>query len=176
MLSIPVRLASRARLLAADVAAAFAPIVALINGNLAAENYAPGAIIANAAKQSANAIVPVQIFTALTPQGATTTYRFRVMPSVAPLHAIRWTATRTHLQAGGPNFSATIKLFRDAVQKGTTQAIVDPASGAIFIDEVLDVAPTDADSEWSVEVVVSTAGDSIPSLVFAVWFKAPHVR
>jgi hypothetical protein len=174
MISIPVRLASRARLLAADVAAAFAPIVAGINGGLDASHFAPGRWLANVMKATPRSYAPVQIHIMKIGATGASTYSMRVAPSVAALYAFRWKVTQ---DSGSPAWDGTVKLYRNGVQIGTTRTLVGATSGTVIIDEALASAATDGDTTFAVEVnPTDLKAGIIGNLTITIECKAPHVR
>jgi fermentation-respiration switch protein FrsA (DUF1100 family) len=176
MIEIPVRLASRARLLAADVAAAFAPLVAAINGGLGVEHFSPGRWIANAVKAAPRSYIAVTIDVPRIAATGAKTYLARVFPEHVALEAVRWTAAQDQA-AIAYNWDGTVKLYRNGVQIGTTQNIVNAAVGALGINEALASAPSADDTTFSVEVnPTNLKGGSIANLKIVIWCKAPHVR
>jgi hypothetical protein len=176
LVEIPVRLASRARLLGADVAAAFAPIVAAVNGTFNASHFAPSRWLGNAFKAAPNSLLPIQINIPWVVATGAKTYLVRVHPSIVAPHAIRWTACQDYALTGAL-WDGTIKLFRNGVQIGTTQTLVNAPEGVLPIDEALDSAATDDDTTFSVEVnPTNLKGGKISNLTVTVWCKAPHVR
>jgi hypothetical protein len=168
-ITVPVRLASRARLLAADVAAAFAPLVAAINGGLSGENYAPGRAIANANKAQPRSVSVLQFVIAGggVPVPVTTQYNQR-MSARAPGATVEWSVTFASAPEALP--TGVIRLLRDGVQVGTDHSV----AGADFREAIVS-APVAGDALWTVEIAITVAG-YLPDLSVLVAVKAPHVR
>lgn len=175
LFTIPVRLASKAALLAADVAAAFASVVDAVNGGLNAANYAPGSWILNAHKTAPKTIGVLQFSIAqkmwLVPAGVLS-YRQK-MSTLAPGTMIEWGVTFGD-RGGLVTAAFAVRLYRDGVQVGT-EILHGNASPLVDRREVVASDPIVGDSLWI--VVVEGIGDgAIPAIGVTVSVKAPHVR
>jgi hypothetical protein len=165
---IPVRLASRARLLAADVAAAFAALVNAINGGLSGENYAPGHAIANANKAQPRSVSVLQFVIASVGVVAPLTKQYsQRMSARAPGATVEWSVTFAPTDALP---TGVIRLLRDGVQVGTDHSV----AGADFRETIVS-PPAEGDALWTVEIAVTVSG-TIPEISVLVALASPHVR
>jgi hypothetical protein len=172
LLSIPVRLASRARLLAADVAAAFAPIVAAVNGGLDASNYAPGARIPNSLKSAPRSIFALEAH--LTGYVAGVTYTLAIPVGVGIAEEMLLEPFQWDVMVSNHWITGTAKLYVDGVQVGTTQNYA-VAGNTRVSTEALALAPA-AIGSVHVEIVCTASSGATGNLHVIVWCKAPHVR
>ncbi len=187
MFDLPYRLASRARLVASEVAEQFAGLVAILNGGLTAANFSRRAGIRNVHKAAPMAVVPVQCrvrgvagaalpnpgivrMRCLAPRRTATTawVPFRMTYHCSAQHD--WAAP-----GGGSVLGPISGTFRYGGADGlaTAIALVDGPSDTILIDIPPAAALGFADVVAQMELTAGAAG---LFHVLTVWYKAQHVR
>ena len=175
--SIPYRLTQRFRLVAAEVAAAFAPIVAAINGGLKADAFAPWMRLKNAHKVNDEGLLAIH-FADWIQVGQT--HRIR-MPIPGPgacaepvsLEVVRWSYRGRN--DGGVNITGTVSLYRNNASGVETLVTSRAIPATPFNDAVSSTPAGSKDTKLAVEFAC-TGGDTINDVAVTVWCKAQHVR
>jgi hypothetical protein len=184
MVVLPHRLIGRWRLLQAEVAALFAPIVAEIDGNLSADNFSRRAALRNAQKEAAASICAVQcrVRTAVVPttSGHNVQFccpsprRYREAFSVDKTEDA-WVnvAIGFHYNEGGP-INGTLHYGGTDTSGAYSLAL----GGAVADAQILQVAGDFADPvSGNVHAFLDLDSGSDPvTLVLTAWFKARHQR
>jgi hypothetical protein len=162
LFAIPLRLAARASLVAADVAALFAPIVSAINGNIDASNYAPAARIPNALK-----LEPYSVFALEARYARPAVTLFPVLP--IPVHSKETVIFGWDVIVNDGTLTADVQLLADGVQIGTTQSPAG-ATGVVASETFADVSNV---TRLQVSIAGAASGGSVHVVV---WCRNPHVR
>jgi hypothetical protein len=177
-ISLPYRLAHRYRLVAAEVAAVFAPIVTAINGLLKADAFAPWARVKNANKVAPNGLLALHFHTGL---AVGPTRRMHV-PLPGPgscaepvtLNIVRWSFQAKNDPAIA--ITGTVSLYRNDSSGAETLVTSRTIPVAEWFNDAVASAPAgDVDTRLSVEVTL-TGGDTLNDVAATVWLEAAHVR
>ncbi len=172
MITLPMQLSARWRLLGAEVAAVFAPLVAEINGKLGSEHFTPRAAIPNALKAQPRGVAGGQA-------------RYKevsaplpiLMPCRVPQRAgdDLWLMDGLSLTVGGGGpISGNIIAPYIAGMGATVIPFAGVAPGAPFVwnGSLLEAGTNDFVPEVSINAVTAACQD----IVLTVWFRTRHQR